>query len=92
MSAEFGGVEHAFGRVEAKLDTIDAKIGGHAETLAKHDVRIGQNEADIRGIKAELAGEQGHKRNGRQMVAASLASAAGGGVITWLITALSTHH
>ncbi|MFC0438747.1 hypothetical protein [Kutzneria buriramensis] len=91
MSAEFG-VEHAFGRVEAKLDAIANQVGGHGETLAKHDVRIGQTEADIRGIKAGLVGEQGHQRNGRQMLMASLASAGAGSFLTWLITALTTHH
>lgn len=29
-----------FGRIEKVVDTIDTKLDGHAETLARHDVRI----------------------------------------------------
>jgi hypothetical protein len=34
----------AMGRIEKVVDTIDTKLDGHAETIARHDVRIAQLE------------------------------------------------
>lgn len=91
-SPEFGSVQHTLGRMDAKLDTIDTKIDGHAERLAVHDVRITQVENGQEKIRADLAGGQQHKATGRQLLTASLASGASGAVLSGIITWLATHH
>lgn len=37
-------VYRALGRIEKVVDTIDTKLDGHAESIARHDVRITQLE------------------------------------------------
>jgi hypothetical protein len=85
-------VPHWFGRLDGKLDRIETKLDGHAETLARHDERIGRLESDVRDHLSGHLDDAGHKVTGRQAMWAAVAAALSTGAIGWVVNLLTAHH
>jgi DNA-binding ferritin-like protein len=84
-------VARALGRVEKQLDRVESKLDGHSERITALEVRVDRHDIDIAEAKSVEQTEQHHGVNGRQMIAAAVVSVLGGGLMTLLVTLLTSH-
>lgn len=85
------GLEHAFGRVEGKLDSIDSKLDRHGEKLAEHGARLDRVEEDVKEIKATGVQAQRHGMTGRQLMTVAVGGAVTSGLVALLVQLFTTH-